>query len=419
MMQRQQQHTCAYTIILFLAVVLVLSVPSSAVSITQSPDQISRGERLTVSIRDLRNDDTFSLLIEGRFAVPPGSTFLFATDNFQMPISLTNGELIAYTENTQESMLQVKRGNVTMGIGKVTGPDGIFHYSEKRDIGSGTYEKMRLTGTALPGKTSILTRLQLLGSKSGPDDSDISFTVDGIDSGSIYLTVLVNDRQELFRQVTVRPPPTATRPVPDQYIIVPTSSLPATTATTVPAVPQTFSSVDGFASVTASRIPYAGLLKIPPKGVPPDWILISSVYSIAPDSLVFSPPATLAFAIPAPSSPETSYAYFIGTYENGTWSIVPSTATGTAIEAQIERAGAFALVAFRPESTIPATSAPTAAATPPAATLTFAETPKIASIAQAETTAAPTRAPLGWFVAAGALASGAGLVIWSRRRKQH
>ena len=409
---------CLSAVVLFFICFLVLVSPVCAVSITESPDQISRGERLTLSIRDLKNDDTFSLLIEGRFAVTPGSSFLFATDNFQMPISLTKGEMIAYTENTQETMLQIKKGNMTVGVGKVTGPDGIFSYSEKRDVGSGTYDKMRLTGTVLPGKTSVLTRLQLLGSKSGPDTSDISFTVDGIDAGSIILTVLVNDRQELFKQVTLRPPGTGTQPVPDQYIIVPASSRPATTATTVPEGPQTFSSVDGFASVTATGISYAGLLKISPKDVPPDWILISSVYSIAPDSLVFSHAATLSFAIPVPRNPDTSYAYFIGKYGHGNWTMVPSTATGTAVEAQIESAGTYALMAFRPESNIPATGAATTQATSPAGTMTPGGTPKIASVAQASPAAVPTnQAPLGCIVVAGALATGAGLMIRSRRRK--
>jgi hypothetical protein len=403
--------------VLFLMGILVLSSPVFAVSITQSPDQISRGERLTLSIRDLKNEDTFSLLIEGRFAVPSGSSFLFATDNFQMPISLTKGELIAYTENTKETKFQVQKGDTTVGFARETGPDGIFSYSEKRDVGSGTYDKMRITGTVLPGKTSILTRLQLLGSKSGPDNSDISFTVDGIDEGSIILTVLVNDKQELFKQVPLRPPVTATQPVSDQYIIVPASSRTPTVAIPLPEGPQTFSSVDGLASVTATGISYAGLLKIPPKDVPPDWILISSVYSIAPDSLVFSPDATLSFAIPVPQNPDTSYAYFIGMYNNGAWAMVPSTATATAIEAQIERAGAFALMAFRPESTISVPSAATAQGTKPTGTMTPGGAPKVASVAQASPTAAPTKAPLSWFVAACALVTGAGFVIRSKREK--
>jgi hypothetical protein len=176
-----------------------------------------------------------------------------------------------------------------------------------------------------------------------------------------------------------------------------------------------FSSVDRFASITATGIPYAGLVKITPKDVPPKWVLLSSVYSIAPDNLVFSPAATLSFVIPAPKDPGTSYAYFIGTYENGAWYILPSRSTETAIEGQIERAGTFALMAYTPESTIPATSAANAEATTPAATMTFEETPKIASIAQAEPTAAPTRAPLSWFVVAGALVTGVGIALWKKK----
>jgi len=415
MMQRQKQKY-VYTVVLFLAVVLVLSVPSSAVSVSESPDVISRGGQVTVSIRDLKNDDTFSLLIEGRFAVAGGSEFLFATDNFRMPISLTKGELFAYTENTSETMLNVKKGNITVGVGKVTGPDGTFSYSDKRDIGSGTYEKMRLTGTVQPGKTSVLTRLQLSGAKSGPDDSEISFVVEGIDRGSIFLTVLVNDRQEMFREITLRPAGASAQAAPDQYLIPPTTPGTATPSTPKPAVPQTFSSVDQQASVTAVNIPYVGLIRGAARQVPPDWLAVSSAYTLSPDYLTFSPPAIIFFTVPAPSDPGTTYAYFIGRFDNAQWRTVPSTAAGAKVSGPIDRAGTYALMAFRPESTIPASTAPTAPATTPAVTMTFAETPKIASIAQAEPTAVPTKTPLSWFVVAGALATGAGLVIWSRRR---
>jgi hypothetical protein len=400
--------------------ILVLSNPACAVSITESPDQISRGERLTLSIRDLKNDDTFSLLIEGRFAVPSGSLFLFATDNFQMPISLTKGELIAYTENTQETMLQVKKGNTTVGVGPVTGPDGIFSYSDKTDVGSGTYEKMRLTGTVLPGKTSILTRLQLSGSKSGPDNSEISFTVDGIDAGSIILTVLVNDKQALFKQVTLRPPggTALTRTVTGPVTPVPASPGPTSTVTPLPTGPQTFTSADRLVFVSAMNIPYIGLLKVTAKGVPPDWLPIGGAYVLAPDTLSFSPPATISFTIPALPDPGTEYAYFIGRYENGQWNAVPSTATSTVIEATIDRAGTYALMAFIPESRIPAaTGAPTAPATVSGATVPATGTPKIASIAQAVPNATTARAPLSVITVAGALAAGAELVIRSRKRK--
>jgi len=414
-MMKRQKQTCAYTVALFLAVVLVLSVPSSAVSVSESPDVISRGGQVTVSIRDLKNNDAFSLLIEGRFAVAGGSDFLFATDNFRMPISLTRGELIAYTENTSETMLNVKKGNITVGVGKMTGPDGTFSYSDKRDIGSGTYEKMRLTGTVQPGKTSVLTRLQLSGSKIGPDDSEISFVVEGIDAGSIFLTVLVNDRQEMFKEITLRPAGASATAAPDQYLIPPPTPGTATPSTQKPAVPQTFSSVDQLASVTAVNIPYVGLIRGAAKQVPPEWLAVSSAYTLSPDYLTFAPPATVSFTVPAPSDPGTTYAYFIGRFGDGQWSTVKSTAAGAKVSGPIERAGTYALMAFRPESTIPATSAPTAPATTPAVTMTLAETPKIASIAQAEPTAAPTKAPLSWFVVAGALAISVGIVLWKKK----
>ena len=159
----------------------------SAVTITESPDQIKPGDTVHLTLQDLHDGDTFSILIEGRFQVTPSKDFVFATDNFEMPISLQNGELTAYTENAQETTLLVKKGGTTASVGQ-DNPTGIFTHSESRDIASGTYDTMRLTGTVLPGKDSLVTRLQMSGSKSGPDNSEITFNVMGINSGSLYIT---------------------------------------------------------------------------------------------------------------------------------------------------------------------------------------------------------------------------------------
>jgi hypothetical protein len=322
-----------------------------------------------------------------------------------MPISLNNGEIIVFTENTQKAKFSVKKGGTEASVGKPATENGIFTYTEKRSVSAGTYDWMKISGTVLPEKELIVTRLQLMGSKSGPDNSEISFVVDGIDSGSLIITVFVDDTQALFKEITLSSP-AQTNPVQNNPV------------TPVPTGIQKFTSVDSLVSVSAQDVPYIGLLKVPKKDVPADWITISDLYTLAPATLSFSPQATISFTIPAPSDPGTEYAYFIGRYENSQWNAVPSTATSTAIEAMINRAGTYALMAFIPESRIPAaTGAPTAPATVSGATVPATGTPKIASIAQVVPNATTAKAPLSAIAVAGALLIGIALLLQFRTRK--
>jgi len=138
--------------------------------------------------------------------------------------------------------------------------------------------------------------------------------------------------------------------------------------------------------------------------IPADWLAVSDVYTIAPSDLVFSPPATLAFTIPKTAG--SDYAYFVGRYENNNWMTVPSSAGANTIEARISRPATYALMAYRPESTIPVTGVTTAAGTP-----TVKGTPRIASVAAAEPAATTKQAPLELLLLPFALAICCALVL--------
>ena len=244
--------------------------------------------------------------------------------------------------------------------------------------------------------------MNLLGTKKGPANSQITFAVDGFDNGVVHVTAMVDNQMVLSAQtitvgngmttttpapatttttVLTTPTPTPTAQPTDTTTLAevsPTTTGQPTDTTTLAEVsptttgqpsetaaaaaspvsvtpvvtPQTFTSADQKVSLTASGVDYAGLMMVTATGVPDTWLSVYDPYTIAPDTLTFSPPATISFAIPAPASPGTSYAYFIGEYNNGQWTAVPSTPGYGSIDAEIDQAGTYGLMAFKPESTI-------------------------------------------------------------------
>ena len=149
---------------------------------------------------------------------------------------------------------------------------------------------------------------------------------------------------------------------------------------------------------------------------PADWIMVGEAYKIAPDSLVFATPGTLSFNVPATSA---DYAYFVAQLQNDQWVAVPSTAGSGTIDAEVNGIGTYALMAYKPESTIP--PATTAAAGQPTTdvTATLKGTPKVASIAQAQPSASATTkaSPLDPLPVLGALTICSVAVLAIRKRE--
>ena len=96
-------------LLIFLLCLFIIPT-ASAVSISVSPNTVQKGDKVMVHMSDIKDGSKFSLLVEGRFDVPPGAKFSFETNNFNMPISLSDGAISAYTENTQSTRFAVKKG---------------------------------------------------------------------------------------------------------------------------------------------------------------------------------------------------------------------------------------------------------------------------------------------------------------------
>lgn len=410
---------------IFIAMAFILpaliAMPVSAVSITESPSHLQRGDPVTITINGLNDGSRFSMLIEGRFSTSPGTESTFQTSNFDMPISLNAGTLSATTRGTEWTELSVKKGTTTVNLMDSADSNGVFTVSQSYSATSGVYTYLKLRGQARTDVSQISAQLNLAGIKQGPADSQISFNIDGIDDGEVIVIALVDGRQVLYKTIIVgngitptqtTATPTPTTATPTQTTAIPgstvTTNAAATTtvtsartttpsfattvttdrvtpATTVPV--KTFYSADNKVALSTQGVDYAALLEVTAENLPGDWVEISNPYTLAPEGLAFSPAAMISFTIPQQSAP-ADYAYFIGRYANNQWTPVPSTTGGTTIQAQIGRAGTYGLMAYKPESTLPVTGTATSAGTP-AVTPSVKGTPRIASIATVIATAGP------------------------------
>lgn len=389
---------------------------ASAVVITESPSHVMQGEPITIDIQGLSNSADFSLLIEATLQVTSGQDFLFETTNFVMPIALDNGQISAKTTGAQQATFSAKKGGTTVSVSRTADAGGVFSFSQAQSIPAGTFDFIRLEGTPFPDKNTIVSSIRLNGKKTGPDSSHISFTVNGIDNGLVQLTVYVDGNQAMYKTVTIGNGITSGQTIiaPSSTTAVPLVVGVTTTLTPAPAntsFSKTFFSADRTVSLTVKGVDNASLVTVKPTGVPSTWIAVSDAYTIIPDSLSFSPAATISFPIPGHADSGANYTYFIGEYRDSRWVAVPGTVNDTAISADITRAGTYALMTYRPESSLPVSTT-----VPPAATMTAESIPTIASVVQ-ETPPKPaaTKTPLSIVPVSGAIATGIGITLRKKR----
>jgi len=202
--------------ILLITVAALCLIPAAgAVSITQSPDHIETGDQVTVSISGLADGSSFSLLVESEFDSSPGADFSFSADSFVMPITLADGEISAYTENTVYTALEVQKGYTSVRYMNSADSQGIWQTTQSENITAGTYDFLRLQGETREDANEILARFGLTGTKLGPDTSRITFTIGGIETGTVRIIAMVDGSVELNKLVTVgssTPTPTTVAP---------------------------------------------------------------------------------------------------------------------------------------------------------------------------------------------------------------
>jgi hypothetical protein len=369
---------------LLLLLVLALALPATAVTITERPDVVSDGQVIWVSIRDLPENATFSLLVEASFAVQPNSDFRFQMSQFQLPFGLRNSTVTATLTGTSTNRLEVMKDDTIVAItGKSA--DGRYTTTRSLDLPNGTYDYFRLSGTSLPTGTDVAASLQVTGSKQGPDTSEISFVSDGVPAGTITLAALVNGRQVLYKTVTVAGP-TAAPPSSGSAGTVPEAATPA------PGTWKNFTSADGEVRVRVANTGYVGILKTAAGDIPASWRLAAGPYSLVPQNTTFLPPGRISFAVPAG---ESQSGLAIMEYVNGSWTGLSSASAAGWVNAPVTGTGTYALMSPVLTPPVPAAPVPSAPATIPAAT------------------PVPTKAGVG--ILSGIVSLGIGAIVAARR----
>jgi len=362
---------------IFLLLFLLLVPAATAATISISPDAIESGDTVTVNVKGLSENATFTLGISAEFDVTPGDMFSFKARDLTLPFSLDQGKMNAYTRGTNWTEISAPLsdgGSATLRY--FPDENGELWINQSAgSISSGTYRIISLNGGAAAG--NIITKVELTGKKKGPADGTISFALDGVERGTATVTVYIDGAEALSRAITIgggAPTPTQTT-TPTATTTQSSggdggssgpggssggSTGPAPTETTGPA---TVTSADGKASLTGTDVAGAGLQPLPFQGtIIPGSSTAGNVYAVTPANRTFDPAAVLSFPLPSAGATAT-----IARLENGFWSPVPSKAEGDRITTAVSRAGSYVLLVPAEVPTLTATATTTTAATTPAA----------------------------------------------------
>lgn len=190
-----------YTMVAVLLLGMVIS-GASAVSITITPDRISPGNDIQVIIYGLENGSTFSLTIQGSYEIENDSSLDFQAKNFTMPFTLSGGEIEVATTNTAWVLFSVSKGTTELSM-EASPRNGTFSTAEAQSVPAGVYNYLRLQALPFAEGLPVSTSMQLSGVKSGPRDSTIHFTIEGVDNATVLVGVAVDGEDVVSNQIVI------------------------------------------------------------------------------------------------------------------------------------------------------------------------------------------------------------------------
>jgi len=331
---------------IFLALLALLFVCgiSSAVSMEVSPTVINPGDTVSVTYSDLADGSSFSLLIKGKISVTPGEKYNMNTNNFIIPISLTDGTISARADNSEE--LSVKYQKEGEGIISITqmGDSGVCSISEKSDINARTYDKMWLEGYAMD-ENVVNTQLNLIGTKSGSDSGTISFVLSGFDKGFVTILGRVNEETLMDTLITVGGGIDDTGADSDNIGYSGSSGSSSSGIVTDVAdseqIPTSVSSVDGKVTYTGIDADKATITYGSGGLLPEGWDMVSMGYTLISDDISSSNPGILTFY-----ETLSSDTVFVAEYKDDQWVIIPAERQGDTITANVTHEGTYTLMDF-------------------------------------------------------------------------
>jgi hypothetical protein len=203
--------------ILFICILLAFGAlaPTSAVTISPLPDHLREGDSLSLSLQDLDDGTIFSFTIQGIYPADPGKDLVFIVRDFEMPYILQEGEILVRVENVKYTEFSLKKGDTIAGMAS-SPENGTFIRSESRTITSGLYEYIILKAAPLNGDEPVTSTICMRGIKKGPKDALITFTPEGITSGTIQVKIEVNGTVEMEDELFIGAIPATESVAPSQ-----------------------------------------------------------------------------------------------------------------------------------------------------------------------------------------------------------
>ena len=415
---------CIVLAVLLIAIVLPAC---SALQIDLSPTQIPEGGQVTITIRGLANNSIFAIRIDSETRPKADGTFDFRTTGFSMPFVLENGNFLVEAHNVMNKppdniAAGVKTkppgssGVVSMQQGE--SPEGVVQiYDIGRTIPAGTFDFISIFGNAKDGATVVPVSFEMNGKKKGPDDSEIRFNIFGVSSGSADILVTVDGSVQLLRTVMIgAPPPTTTQttiptsvptspgittttsPATQQYI---TTASPAVSTPPVTQLPDIISvtSMDKrymlstLSSAISGRAPDdIRIMNVGELPLPAGWYSLSSTYLIFPETIRFSPKATLIVTMDdATVEKIDQYQPFIAANTNGQWVAADSRRDGPYMVADISTGGKYALATTSVVTLSPTTAKPVKTPSVPGTTGSPSVPSPLATVTGPQGTVSPTQ----------------------------
>lgn len=354
---------------------LILVAPLSAATVTITPDPISENDPITISINDLPDDSTFMIQIEASVPLGADERFSMSTNNLKIPFALQDGQIAIHAENVKSTNLSAQAGKRIVKVGGI-GEDGVVNIRENYDIPQGLIDYLTLDGKGTSGAEAVTTSMDLSGKKAGPENTEMTFTVSGLNGGSVGVKIYVDGVLVPTTEPTTEP--TTSSPGSS-------SGREDSTVTTPPTEtkPVTVSSSDRGATLTFDENALSGAqaddlaIMVSNRAVPENWQAVAGPYAVLPSGASFEPGANLALDLDRTGVDRTASLTILG-YIDGTWKPVPSRINGSTISTEVSEAGEFAIVTPLSVQVTAAAPADTTAATtalPTTASQTTATTP--------------------------------------------
>jgi hypothetical protein len=179
-------------ILMALACLLFLVTAGSAVTVNVTPSKIDPNGTIIVNVTDLGDGVNLSLRVQSIFDVPTGASFDFTLENVALPICLSGGNITIGMQNTVNNTIIVVQNGTEVNV---TGDsvNGVFSRTVPFDgCPNGTFDLIRVGGTAQSFRKSIISTTTIEGQKTGAANFTIPLTVSGVDAAQVRITLIAD-----------------------------------------------------------------------------------------------------------------------------------------------------------------------------------------------------------------------------------